>query len=106
MIVGYIINKFRGDISLYKGAIDEITNRTNFKICVFRTPQISNFDDLDPLFQTKNITVQVIENGQALTIDCDMILLVGSKSTISDLKYIKDCGWVLQLVMILIIHFQ
>ncbi len=128
LIVGYIINKFRGDISLYQSAIDEITNRTklkcfgilpwfeqakllpaedglgldniknqenktNFKICVLRTPRISNFDDLDPLFQTKNITVQVLENGQALPIDCDMVLLVGSKSTISDLKYIKDCGW-------------
>jgi len=128
LIVGYIINKFRGDISLYQGAIDEITNRTklkcfgilpwfeqakllpaedglgldniknqenktDFKICVLRTPRISNFDDLDPLFQTKNITVQVLENGQALPIDCDMVLLVGSKSTISDLKYIKDCGW-------------
>lgn len=77
-------------------ALDNISNTdtaNSKKICVLKTPRISNFDDLDPLKQTDNIDLHILSNGEPIPSDCDMVLLVGSKSTISDLEYIKSVGW-------------
>ena len=64
-----------------------------FKIAVPRLNRIANFDDLDPLTNDPNLTVQVIEAGHPLPGDADLVLIPGSKSTIADLAHFRAQGW-------------
>jgi len=127
-IKGYLINKFRGDVSLFTSALDIIKDHSNLdsfgivpffdkarllpdedamsldnrreqdtqkhiKIAVPRFARIANFDDLDPLRAEPDVQVQIIEAGQPLPADCDVILLPGSKATIADLAFVIEQGW-------------
>jgi adenosylcobyric acid synthase len=127
-VKGFIINKFRGDVSLFDDGIKIITAHTNWpcmgvvphfndahllpqedamaldqavkhpaigsiKIAVPRLPRIANFDDLDPLEAEPDVSVVIIEAGCMIPADSDVILLPGSKATCSDLAFLKDQGW-------------
>jgi adenosylcobyric acid synthase len=63
------------------------------RIAVPRLPRIANFDDLDPLCGEPDVEVLVIEPGEAIPGDCDLVLLPGSKSTIADLESLRGNGW-------------
>ncbi len=63
------------------------------KIAVPRLNRIANFDDLDPLSATPEITVEVIEAGRPLPGDADLVIIPGSKSTIADLTHFRAQGW-------------
>jgi adenosylcobyric acid synthase len=63
------------------------------KIAVPIFPRISNFDDFDPLNAEPNVEVQMIEPGRALPGDADLDVLPGSKSTIADLRFLRETGW-------------
>jgi len=82
--------------SLNGGKIDgfagESTER-GIKIAVPMIPHIANFDDLDPLAAEPDVSVVMIEPGDALPGDADVVLLPGSKATMSDLAFIRDQGW-------------
>lgn len=69
------------------------TSNNHLKIIVPRLPRIANFDDLDPLMAEPNVSVQIIERGNVLPADADLILLPGSKSTIADLQALQTEGW-------------
>lgn len=64
-----------------------------FKIVVPRLPRIANFDDLDPLRQEEGVSVHIIQPGNPLPLDADLIILPGSKSTISDFEFLTAQGW-------------
>jgi adenosylcobyric acid synthase len=66
-------------------------------ICVFRLPRIANFDDLDPLRLHPGIRLSVLREGEALPADCRLAILPGSKATISDLHYVRNMGWHIDL---------
>lgn len=130
LIKGYIINKFRGDPTLFKSAEALITEKTSWasigvcpwfpkanllpaedsqdletnaniqptstkpiKIAVPVLPRIANFDDLDPLAAEPNIDLKLIKQGELIPDDTDLIILTGSKATISDLKALYEEGW-------------
>jgi len=130
MIRGFIVNKFRGDASLFASGAQEIVKRTGWEnlglvpyfsslaklpkedsvglgsrhgttgdkiiptnITVLKTPHIANFDDIDPLMNDPNIKLSWCEAGDAISVDADIVILAGSKSTISDLQFIKAQGW-------------
>ncbi len=63
------------------------------RIAVPILPHISNFDDLDPLEAEPDVELIRVRNGQAIPGDCDLILLVGSKATISDLAAFRTAGF-------------
>jgi adenosylcobyric acid synthase len=63
------------------------------KIVVPRLNRIANFDDLDPLAAEPEVSVQIIEAGRPLPGDADLVLIPGSKSTISDLAHFRAQGW-------------
>ncbi|MFB9953468.1 cobyric acid synthase [Rhizobium puerariae] len=63
------------------------------RVAVPILPHISNFDDLDPLEAEPEVELLRVRAGQAIPGDCDLILLVGSKATISDLSALKDAGF-------------
>ncbi|MEX0695170.1 MAG: cobyric acid synthase [Rhodospirillales bacterium] len=127
-LAGFVINKFRGDASLFDDGMTFITERTGLKalglvpyfadarllpkedamaldnrdathrsggivIAVPRLPRIANFDDLDPLACEPDVRLEIIEMGTPLPADADVVLLAGSKSTLADLKALRDTGW-------------
>lgn len=127
MISGYIINKFRGDVSLFDDGIRAIEGFTSWpcfgvvpwlpgatrlpaedsvvlerlargrqgalKIAVPVLPRIANFDDLDPLRTEPDVELVFIRSGERLPDDAALVVLPGSKSTISDLADLRAAGW-------------
>jgi len=126
LVRGFIVNRFRGDPSLFEEGAQEIVKRTGWeclgivphfpeasrlpaedvlglsetrradakvRIAVPRLPRIANFDDLDPLRGEPDVEVLVVEPGEAIPGDCDLVLLPGSKSTIADLEFLRSNGW-------------
>ncbi|MBB3461746.1 cobyric acid synthase [Rhizobium sp. BK377] len=127
MISGYIINKFRGDVSLFDDGIASIGQFTGWpcfgivpwlkaagrlpaedsvvlerlvkgeqgalKIAVPVLPRIANFDDLDPLRAERGVELVFVRAGERLPTDAALIILPGSKSTISDLADLRAQGW-------------
>lgn len=132
LIKGFIVNKFRGDASLFDSAMTEIEARTGWlglglvpwfeaasklpkedsaslagwaqsgenlnpekpiRIAVLKLPRLSNFDDIDPLMSEPDVQVILLEPGEALPGDMDVVILAGSKSVISDLRVLKDQDW-------------
>jgi adenosylcobyric acid synthase len=73
------------------------TEGGKFKIAVPRLSRIANFDDLDPLAQEPDISIEIVEAGQPLPGDADLVLIPGSKSTIVDLAYFRAQGWDIDL---------
>lgn len=61
------------------------------KIAVIATPRLSNYNDLDVLMADDELDVTLIHSFQTLT-DFDLIVLAGSKSVISDLRWLKEQG--------------
>ncbi len=127
MISGYIINKFRGDVSLFDDGIRAIEGFTGWpcfgvvpwlpgaarlpaedsvvlerlargrqgalKVAVPVLPRIANFDDLDPLRTEPDVELVFIRSGERLPDDAALVILPGSKSTISDLADLRAAGW-------------
>ncbi len=129
MVQGFVINKFRGDISLLKPGIDWLEKRTgirvlgtipyfrnimipeedavsldNFtkrgipgkrqkiKIDVIYLPHISNFTDFDALAAEPDVELRYVDSLEGLNTP-DIIIIPGTKSTISDLSYLKKTGF-------------
>jgi adenosylcobyric acid synthase len=126
-IRGFLINRFRGDPSLFAEGMEEIARRTGWaglgivryiddaarlpaedvldlprsseagsgktKVAVPRLPRIANFDDLDPLRAEPEVEVVVVEPGSPIPGDCALVLIPGSKATISDLAALRREGW-------------
>ena len=67
------------------------------KIVVPRLSRIANFDDLDPLAAEPDVRVQIVEAGYPLPADADLVLLLGTKSTVADLAYFRAQGWDIDL---------
>ncbi|MCV6547059.1 MAG: cobyric acid synthase [Cohaesibacter sp.] len=139
LVKGYLINKFRGDVSLFDSGVEIISNKTSWpslgvvpwfdqaarlpaedsedlkrdikandknaranagdkenkkvRILVPILPRIANFDDLDALRADPDILLEMIEPGAPLPQGADLILLIGSKTTIADFEFLKSQGW-------------
>jgi len=61
------------------------------RIGVIRFPRISNYTDFDPLEAEADVELRYIENSAELD-GLDVLILPGSKSTISDLQFLKNQG--------------
>ncbi|NUH64869.1 cobyric acid synthase [Sulfitobacter sp. S0837] len=66
-------------------------------IAVPQLPRIANFDDLDPLSAEPGVDLRMISPGTPLPAEADLVLLVGSKSTIADLDAFRAEGWDIDL---------
>ena len=60
-------------------------------IAVIRLPRISNFTDFSPFERYENVSLRYVDKVADLH-KPDMILLPGTKSTISDLMWLRQCG--------------
>lgn len=72
-------------------------HKAAIKIAVPLLPHIANFDDLDPLRMEPDVSVKLIPAGEALPGDADLVLLPGSKATIADMAFFRECGWEVDL---------
>ncbi len=127
MITGYLINKFRGDISLFDSGLVEIEKHTGWpcfgvipwlreagqlpaedsvvlervargatKSLVIAVPlieRIANFDDFDPLMAESDVELVMVRPGERLPPEAGLVVIPGSKATISDLMMLRDQGW-------------
>ena len=67
------------------------TGRKDIDLAVIRLPRISNFTDFAPFERFENVSVRYVEKVSDLH-DPDMIMLPGTKSTIADLKWLRESG--------------
>jgi adenosylcobyric acid synthase len=67
------------------------------KIAVLRLPRIANFDDLDPLRLEPGVTLTFVQANEPIPADAKLVIVPGSKSTISDLVFVKIQGWDIDL---------
>lgn len=67
------------------------TERKALDIAVIRLPRISNFTDFGPFERYENVSVRYVDRAADLH-QPDMILLPGTKSTISDLAWLRQSG--------------
>jgi adenosylcobyric acid synthase len=121
-VIGFVINRFRGDISLLQPGLDWLEQRTgkpvlavlpylqglhldaedavaaqqsvkgDFKVIVPVLPRISNHTDFDALRAHAGIDLQFIAAGQPIP-PADLIILPGSKNTRNDLAWLTQQGW-------------
>ncbi|KAB2825064.1 cobyric acid synthase [Aliivibrio finisterrensis] len=121
-VKGFVINRFRGDISLLVPGLEWLEEKTGkpvlgvipylhglnleaedaikseqqekgkFIVKVPVVTRISNHTDFDPLRLHPEIDLQFVGKGQSLS-GADFIILPGSKSVQVDLHYLKSQGW-------------
>lgn len=121
-VKGTVVNKFRGDKKILEPGLeilerlcgvpvagvvpylhvdiddeDSLSERFGkgakklIDIAVIKLPRISNFTDLAPFERFENVSVRYIERPSELG-EPDMIVIPGTKSTISDLVWLRECG--------------
>jgi adenosylcobyric acid synthase len=121
-IVGFVINRFRGDISLLQPGLEWLEQRTGkpvlavlpylhglfldaedaiqvaqtacgrFRVAVPVIPRISNHTDFDALRAHPEVDLRFVGPGQAIPA-ADLIILPGSKNTRADLTWLIENGW-------------
>ena len=122
MVKATVINKFRGDVSILAPGLDTLEKlvkvpcagvvpylhididdedslsqrlssreRKEIDIAVIALPRISNFTDFSPFERFSGVSLRYIRNLSELG-NPDMIIIPGTKSTISDLKWMRQNG--------------
>ena len=77
---------------------DVLTSTGNgIRISVLRLPRIANFDDLDPLRLEPGVTLTFVQPGEPIPADTRLVVIPGSKSTVSDLAAVRKEGWDIDL---------
>jgi adenosylcobyric acid synthase len=121
-IVGFVINRFRGDISLLEPGLKWLEQKTakpvlavlpylhglmldaedaiqvkqnstgKFRVIVPAIPRIANHTDFDALRAHPDVDLQFIGPDHPIPA-ADLIILPGSKNTRNDLDFLKQRGW-------------
>jgi adenosylcobyric acid synthase len=121
-IVGFVINRFRGDIKLLEPGLEWLEQQTGkpvlavlpylhglyldaedavqavqaergaFRIVVPSLPRMSNHTDFDALRAHPDVDLQFIRQGEPVP-PADLIILPGSKNTRGDLAWLQQYGW-------------
>src|SRR5205823_2654145 len=61
------------------------------RIAVIRLPHLANFDDFGPLERLPDASVMYVDRPEGLA-TADLVILPGTKSTIADLRFIRERG--------------
>jgi adenosylcobyric acid synthase len=131
LIAGFVVNKFRGDVSLLTPGLEQLTALTGrptlgvipfaddlwldaedslgvvgdapvgrpgppvgsewLRVAAIRLPRISNSTDVEALACEPGVSVRWVNDPSRLQ-DADLIVLPGSKSTVSDLEWMRRNG--------------
>jgi len=63
------------------------------RIVVLAHPHVSNFDDFDPLRLEPSVELTFLRSPAHIPADTALVILPGSKATISDLAALRAAGW-------------
>jgi adenosylcobyric acid synthase len=121
-IIGFVINRFRGDITLLEPGLEWLERETGkpvlavlpylhglyldaedavqptnlsagrFRVVVPSLPRMSNHTDFDPLRAHPDVDLRFVRQGEAMPA-ADLIILPGSKNTRADLAWLQAQGW-------------
>ncbi|MCC6981909.1 MAG: cobyric acid synthase [Bauldia sp.] len=69
------------------------TSAGEIVVAVPLLPRIANFDDLDPLRMEPGVRIVPVRPGEAVPAETRLVVLPGSKSTIADLRFLREQGW-------------
>ncbi|NRR34181.1 cobyric acid synthase [Oxalobacteraceae bacterium] len=120
--IGFVINRFRGDISLLEPGLEWLEQQTGkpvlavlpylhglfldaedavqpvqaskgaFRVVVPSLPRMSNHTDFDALRAHPDVDLRFVRQGEAIPA-ADLIILPGSKNTRGDLAWLNAQGW-------------
>ena len=130
LIVGFVVNRFRGDPALFADGLAFVERRTGWPCfglvhwlpAAGRLPvedaasirredgpgtaakgavhivapvlsRMANFDDADPLRLDPGVDFTFVPPGRPLPRDAEVVLLLGTKSTIGELGFVRAQGW-------------
>ena len=130
LIVGFVVNRFRGDPALFADGLAFVARRTGWpcfglvhwlpaagrlpaedaasirredgagtadkgavRIVAPMLSRMANFDDADPLRLDPGVDFAFVPPGQPLPRDAKVVVLLGTKSTIGELGFVRDQGW-------------
>jgi len=65
--------------------------RQELDIVVVRLPRLSNYDDVEALEHEPGVVVRFVEQPDEV-LGADLVILPGSKNTVSDLSWLRTCG--------------
>jgi adenosylcobyric acid synthase len=68
-----------------------LSNSNTIDIAVIHLPHIANFDDFDPLSAENGVSLRFVHTPDRIG-NPHAIILPGTKSTIADLRWLRDCG--------------
>jgi adenosylcobyric acid synthase len=121
-IIGFVINRFRGDIRLLEPGLEWLEQQTGkpvlavlpylhglyldaedavqpmqssqgaFRVVVPSYPRMSNHTDFDALRSHPDLSVHFVRQGQQIP-PADLVILPGSKNTRDDLAWLRSNGW-------------
>jgi adenosylcobyric acid synthase len=121
-ILGFVINRFRGDIALLEPGLAWLEQQTGkpvlavlpylhglfldaedavestqaargaFRVAVPLLPHMSNHTDFDALRVHPEVDLQFVKHGQSIPA-ADLVILPGSKNTRGDLEWLVAQGW-------------
>ena len=121
-IIGFVINRFRGDIKLLEPGLDWLEQQTGkpvlavlpylhglfldaedavqpvqaargaFRVVVPSLPRMSNHTDFDALRAHLDVDLRFVRQGEPIP-PADLIILPGSKNTRGDLDWLRAHGW-------------
>ena len=122
MIKALIVNKFRGDKNIFRSGCEILEEKSGkrvagvipyvncdiddedslserlenskegvIEIAVIRLPKISNFTDFNVFSQYEGVSVKYVSKPENLE-NPDLIIIPGTKSTISDMKFLRESG--------------
>ncbi|XYJ10369.1 cobyric acid synthase [Telluria sp. B2] len=121
-ILGFVINRFRGDIALLQPGLDWLERQTGkpvlavlpylhglyldaedavqpvqsgrgaFRVVVPSLPRMSNHTDFDALRAHPEVDLRFVREGEAIPA-ADLVILPGSKNTRGDLAWLRAQGW-------------
>ncbi|HEX8472034.1 MAG TPA: cobyric acid synthase, partial [Brevundimonas sp.] len=83
------------DAVVLSEAVEAGSRRVKIAIPILR--HIANFDDFDPLQAEPSVELVYVPPGRPLPGDADLIILPGSKATLSDLAFVRTQGWDIDL---------
>lgn len=78
------------DLNAYRSHIAP-TNETALRIAVVRLRSMSNFTDFEPLAMEPGVSVSFTDSLSHIR-EADLVILPGSKSTVADLRVLRNAG--------------
>jgi adenosylcobyric acid synthase len=79
------------DLEKDRGAMRAPVGTDVLRVAVPRLPRLSNVTDVDALSVEPGVSVRLVHHGAELA-GCDLVVLPGSRATVSDLAWLRSSG--------------